>query len=177
MPRLIAMPQESEEPAARRGQPIFRGIAVEDHGRAVTANTQAAAFYRQAQQAVDTFDAVAALRHAAKSDPAFEVAVADLGAFTGAPSNAMNGRRMNWERHHIEVVRTAAAGNLSRAADLLREHLANVGCDPIALRIVTELRKRAGERDGFDELTGPPSACHPVTEGPYEGPFPRVKRE
>ena len=45
---------------------------------------------------------------------------------------------MNWERHHIEVVRTAAAGNHRRAADLLREHLAGVGCDPLALRIVTE---------------------------------------
>ena len=137
------MPQESEEPAARRGQPVFPGPAVEDHGRALTANIQAAAFYRQAQQAVDTFDAVTALRHAVRADPAFELAVADLGAFTEAPSDAMSGRQMNWERHHIEVVRTAAAGNLGRAADLLREHLASVGCDPVALRVVTELRQRA----------------------------------
>ena len=36
---------------------------------------------------------------------------------------------MNWERHHIEVIRAASAGDAMRAADLLREHLANVGCD------------------------------------------------
>jgi hypothetical protein len=45
---------------------------------------------------------------------------------------------MNWERHHIEVGRTAAAGNDKRAADLLREHLAGVGCDPLAFRIVAQ---------------------------------------
>src|ERR1700722_11854637 len=157
------MPQESEDPAARRGQPVFPGLAVEDHGRALTANIQAAAFYRQAQQAVDTFDAITALRHAVRADPAFELAVADLGAFTGAPSDAMSGgRHMNWERHHIEVVRTAAAGNLARAADLLREHLASVGCDPVALRIVTELRQREGQRNGLDDLIGHLPACHRV---------------
>jgi hypothetical protein len=156
------MPKESEGPAASRGQPVVPGTAVEDHGRALTANIQAAAFYRQAQQAVNTFDAVSALRRAVRADPAFELAVADLCAFNEARSNAMSGRQMNWERHHIEVVRTAAAGNVGRATDLLREHLASVGCDPVALRIVTELGQRAGERDGLDDLTGHLPACHPV---------------
>ena len=110
----------------------------------VTANIQAAAFYRQAQQAVDSPDTVTALRHAVTADPAFGLAVADLDAITEAPPSPISGRQMNWERHHIEVVRTAAAGNLSRAADLLREHLASVGCDPLALRIVTDLRQRGG---------------------------------
>jgi hypothetical protein len=87
------MPQGPEEPAARGGQPVFPGPAVEDHGRALTANIQAAAFYRQAQQALDTLDAVKALRHAVKADPAFELAVADLGAFTEAPSDAMSAGR------------------------------------------------------------------------------------
>jgi hypothetical protein len=172
-PNLIAMPQGPEEPAASGGQMAHPGPAVEDHGRVLTASIQAAAFYRQAQQAVDTFDAVSALRHAIRADPAFELAVADLGAFTEAPSDAMSGgRQMNWERHHIEVVRTAAAGNLDRATDLLREHLASVGCDPVALRIVTELRERAGQRDGLDELTGHLPACHPVHRETHPGALP-----
>jgi hypothetical protein len=169
---MVAMPQDPKEPAARRGQPDFPGPAVEDHGRAVTANIQAAAFYRQAQQAIDTFDAVTALQHAVRADPAFELAVADLGAFTEAPSNAMRGRQMNWERHHIDVVRAATAGNLGRAADLLREHLASIGCDPLALRIVTELRQRAGQRNGLDDLIGHLPTCHPVSKETHPGPPP-----
>jgi hypothetical protein len=151
-------------PASRRGGPACPGPAVEEHGRALTANIQAAASYRRAQRALDTLDAVAALRRAVRADPAFELAVADLGAFTEAPSNAISGRQMNWERHHIEVVRTAVAGNLGRAADLLREHLASVGCDPLALRIVGELRQRAGMQDELDDLTGHLPACHPVSK-------------
>jgi len=162
------MPQDPDEPAAP--QPAFPGPAVEDHGRAVTANIQAAAFYRQAQQAIDTFDAITALRHAAGADPAFELAFTDLGAFTEAPSNAMSGRQMNWERHHIDVVRAAAAGDLGRAGDLLREHLASVGCDPLALRIVTELRQRAGQRAGLDDLIGHLPTCHPVPKETHPGP-------
>ena len=72
----------------------------------------------------------------------------------------MGGSQVNWERHHIEVVRTAVAGNHSRAADLLREHLASVACDPLALRIVTELRWRAGARDELDDLWGRLPGCH-----------------
>jgi hypothetical protein len=82
---------------------------------------------------------------------------------------------MNWERHHIEVVRTAAAGNLGRATDLLREHLASVGCDPVALRIVTELRQRAGQRDGLDDLTGHLPACHPVYREPIQDRCPKTR--
>ena len=67
---------------------------------------------------------------------------------------------MSWERHHIEVVRTASAGNVSRATDLLREHLASVGCDPLALRIVTDLRRRTGDRDGLEDLSAKLPGCH-----------------
>ena len=67
---------------------------------------------------------------------------------------------MSWERHHIEVVRTAAAGNVSRAADLLREHLASVGCDPLALRIVTDSRNRMGQGQGLQDLTDQLPGCH-----------------
>jgi hypothetical protein len=139
------------------------GPAVEDHGRAVTATIQTAAFYRQAQQAADTSDVVTALRHAVTTDPAFGLASADLDALTETPPGIIGGRQTNWERHHIEVVRTAAAGNHSRAADLLREHLASVGCDPLALRIVTELRRRTGNRDGLDDLRPHPPGCHPAS--------------
>ena len=160
---LIVMHHDPEQPNTRRGQSPAAGPAVEDHGRVVTANIQAAAFYRQAQQAADASDAVTALRHAVIADPGFGLAVADLDAITEAPPSPTGGRPMNWERHHIEVVRTAAAGNLSRATDLLREHLASVGCDPLALRIVTELRRRTGHRDGLDDLSGHLPGCHPAS--------------
>jgi hypothetical protein len=157
------MHQEPEQPVGRRSQPAFAGPAIEDHGRVVTANIQAAAFYRQAQQAMDSAHAVTALRLAVKADPAFGLAVADLDAMTEAPPSPISGRHMNWERHHIEVVRTAAGGNFSRAADLLREHLASVGCDPLALRIVSDLRRRMGNRGGLEDLTGQLPGCHPAS--------------
>jgi hypothetical protein len=68
---------------------------------------------------------------------------------------------MNWERHHIEVVSTAAAGNFTRAADLLREHLASVGCDPLALCIAIHLRRPIGSWKGFEDLAGHLPCCHP----------------
>ena len=120
-----------------QGQPVSRhdhldapGPAVEDHGRAVTASLRAATWYRQAQRAIDRRRATTALRHAVEADPAFELALADLDAMTGTSGQRHSRGQMNWERHHIEVVRTAASGNARRAADLLREHLAGVGCDP-----------------------------------------------
>ena len=67
---------------------------------------------------------------------------------------------MNWERHHIEVVATAAAGQAVRAADLLREHLASVGCDPLAIRITTRLQPPTGPGDDFEDLSGQLPGCH-----------------
>ncbi|HEV8064043.1 MAG TPA: hypothetical protein VGP46_04385 [Acidimicrobiales bacterium] len=134
----------------------------------MTASLEAASFYRQAQRAPDTAETVSALRHAVGADPAFQLAGADLGALVDAPAAAVSGRQMNWERHHVEVVRTAAAGLLARATDLLREHLANVGCDPVALRVVAELRQRQGQLD-LDDLSGRFSACHPVSVTPSWG--------
>ncbi|MFY9847269.1 MAG: hypothetical protein WAK83_06800, partial [Trebonia sp.] len=61
--------------------------------------------------------------------------------------------------HHIEVVRAAAAGNARRAADLLREHLASVGCDPLAFRIAAMLRQPAGNND-FENLASQLPGCH-----------------
>jgi hypothetical protein len=154
------MHQDQRQPPIRGGQPDTYGPAVEDHGRAVTATEEAAAFYRQAQQALDSAQTVAALGRAVQADPTFGLAVADLDAITQAPSHPIRGHQMNWERHHIEVVRTAAAGNIHRAADLLREHLASVGCDPLARRIVTDLRQRMGHQPGTDDLGTPIPRCH-----------------
>jgi hypothetical protein len=129
--------------------------AVEEHGRAVTANPMAAAWYRQAQQAVDCRRAIRALEHAVTADPAFGLAIADLGAIKGTSIQDPRGRQINWERHHIEVVRAASAGDAIRAADLLREHLANVGCDPLAVRITAHLRQ---PMQGMTDLL---PSCHP----------------
>jgi hypothetical protein len=67
---------------------------------------------------------------------------------------------MNWERHHIEVVRTAVAGNAERATDLLLEHPAATGCDPLALRIVA-LRQPIGTGD-FASIVSQLPSCHPI---------------
>jgi hypothetical protein len=129
--------------------------AVEEHGRAVTANPRAAAWYRQAQLAVDCPRVTRALELALTADPAFGLAIADLGAITGRPSEEPKGRQMTWERHHIEVVRAASAGDAIRAADLLREHLASVGCDPLAARIAAHLRP------SMPGMTDRLPSCHP----------------
>ena len=138
------------------------GPAVEDHGRVVTASSRAATWYRQAQQATDRPHATTALRHAVEADPAFELALADLDAMTGTSGQRHSRGQMNWERHHIEVVRTAAAGHGKRAADLLREHLAAVGCDPLAFRIVAQTRQPAGMDDDFENLARQLPDCHPA---------------
>ena len=151
-----------------QGQPVGRhdhldasGPAVEDHGRAVTANLRAATWYRQAQRAIDRGRAITALRLAVEADPEFELALADLDAITGTSGQRHRRRQMSWERHHIEVVRTAASGNGKRAIDLLREHLAGVGCDPLAFRIVAHMRQSMGMDDEVEDLAGQLPDCHP----------------
>lgn len=116
-------PSPRQGPSRRDHLPAT-GPAVEDHGRVVTASPRAAAWYRRAQRAADPDRAAAALRLAVGADPGFTLAAADLKALTGTPGQQPAGRAMNWERHHIEVVATAAAGPTAQAADLLREHLA-----------------------------------------------------
>jgi hypothetical protein len=136
-------------------------LAVEDHGRAVSANPQAAAWYRRAQRAVDRAEAMVALRRAIGVDAHFGLALADFQALTGDVVQQTRARQMNWERHHIEVVRTAGSSDTERAADLLREHLAGTGCDPLALRIVTYLRDSVRYDDGFRDLGVALPGCHP----------------
>jgi len=149
------------QPPSHHDHLAATGPAVEDHGRVVTANRRAAACYRQAQRAVDLPRAITALRRAVSADPAFGLALADLAAITGTAARSPGQRQMNWERHHIEVVRAAASGNAVRAADLLSEHLASVGCDPLAARIAVQLRQPIG-MDEFVNLAGQLPSCHPV---------------
>jgi hypothetical protein len=144
--------QQQNEPP----QPPDSGPAVDEHGRAVTANRQAAAWYRQAQRAIDCQRATRALKLAVTADPAFGLAVADLRAINGTSTQDSSSKQMNWERHHIEVVSAASTGDSKRAAGLLREHLANVGCDPLAVRIAIRLRQLMPNEAGLL----PP--CHPT---------------
>jgi hypothetical protein len=152
-------PSPRQGPSRRDHLPAA-GPAVEDHGRVVTASPRAAAWYRRAQRAADPDRAAAALRLAVGADPGFALAAADLKALTGTPGQQPVGRAMNWERHHIEVVATAAADQAAQAADLLREHLASVGCDPLAVRITARLQPTAGPGDDFEDLACQLPGCH-----------------
>ena len=49
---------------------------------------------------------------------------------------------------------------LKRACDLLREHLANVGCDPLAVRITTQPREPVARDDDLEELASQLPGCH-----------------
>ena len=154
------MPPTPDENTSRPDHTGAAGPAIEIHGRAVTAKRAAAARYRQAQQAADARLAATALSLAVQADPGFGLAVADLDAITGTASQGLSHHQMNWERHHIEVVAAAVAGNARRATDLLREHLASVGCDPLAFRITVLLRQRAGRNDDADNLASQLPGCH-----------------
>ena len=150
------------QPSSQHDHLDAPGPAVEDHGRAVTASLRAARWYRQAQRAIDRRRATTALRLAVEADPAFELALADLDAITGTSGQRHSHGQMNWERHHMEVVRTAASGNGKRAAGLLREHLAGVGCDPLAFRIVAQMQQSIGTDDDLEDLAGQLPGCHPT---------------
>jgi hypothetical protein len=119
------------------GRPPGRD-AVDSHGRALTTTPAAALQYRHAQYLVDRRGEL--LAAALDSDPDFAIARADLAALNGM---ALKGRlptpSHTWERRHLDIVEAGAAGHLHRAADLLRDHLADVGCDPIALDLVADL--------------------------------------
>jgi hypothetical protein len=158
-------PSPSQRPSYHDHLPAT-GPAVEDHGRVVTANHQAAAWYRRAQRAADPRRAAMALRLAVTADPDFAVAAADLAAITGIAGPLPGHRPMSWERHHIEVIAAAAAGHVTRASDLLREHLASIGCDPLAIRIIARLRGPLASDDDFDELAGQLPGCHAA---PWQG--------
>ena len=126
----------------------------------VTTSPQAAAWYRRAQRAADPCRAAKALLLAVTADPDFALAAADLEAIIGTPGRHPGRRPMNWERHHIEVVSAAAAGHVTRASDLLREHLAGVGCDPLAVRITARLREPMAKDNDLEDLASQLPGCH-----------------
>jgi hypothetical protein len=52
------------------------------------------------------------------------------------------------------------ADPVTRASDLLREHLAGVGCDPLAVQITARLREPMARDDDLDELASQLPGCH-----------------
>ncbi len=132
-------PSQERQPQAGDRATTAGRPARDDHGRVVSATPRAAAHYRHAQRATSREHVVAALQHAVAADPAFVLALADLRALTDTWDDLPSRASTTWERHHIEIVVAAAAGGTARAGDLLREHLAEVGCDPLATRIVVDV--------------------------------------
>jgi hypothetical protein len=132
--------------------------ASDEHGRDLTTSASAAAWYRAAQRSArPPEDPRPPLRNAVRADPTFAVAVADLGALTGEePSSRLTRPATTWERHHQEIVVAATDGHSARAVALLREHLAEVGCDPLAVRTVAA---RVSDDDVSDLADQLPS-CH-----------------
>jgi hypothetical protein len=132
--------------------------ASDEHGRDLSTSASAAAWYRAAQRSArPPEDPRPPLRNAVRADPTFAVAVADLGALTGEePSATVTRPATTWERHHQEIVAAAVDGHSPRAVALLREHLAEVGCDPLAVRIVGDQAPDDDVSDLAEQLPG----CH-----------------
>jgi hypothetical protein len=131
--------------------------ARESHGRELTTTAEAAILYRTAQQHHrDRSQLIRVLQLAVRADPAFAVAASDLAALDGRlPTPPTRPLRL-WERHHIEVVTEAAGNNPRRAADLLRDHLSVVACDPIATAIVLG----APGHEPLDDILDHLANCH-----------------
>jgi hypothetical protein len=142
--------------------------ARESHGHPLSTTTEAARLYRTAQHEVrEPLTLLSALRMAMVSDPHFAVAAFDLAALGGVPPPPAPTALHTWERHHIEVVLSATRGTTCRAVDLLRDHLSEVGCDPIATTVVLDATR--GER--LDDLRDRPPCWHtPPTGEPPDAP-------
>ncbi len=140
----------------------------DDHGRPLTTNATAAAWYRAAQGSVVNGDGPdPALRRALQADPTFAVAACDLLALTDDPPPSEPARpSTSWERHHCEIV-SEAHRDVGRASGILREHLADVGCDPLAVHIVCEALRTAGHNGDrvaeVADLLASTVDCHPLT--------------
>jgi hypothetical protein len=146
-------------------------VVGDDHGRPLTTNATAAAWYRAAQgSVVDGAGPDPALRRALEADPTFAVAACDLLALTDDPPPVDPARpATSWERHHCEIV-TEAHRDVGRASGILREHLAVAGCDPLAVHIVCTALRTAGHNadriaDLVDLVASIPD-CHAPTNSP-----------
>ena len=133
--------------------------ANDGHDRALTTTPVAAGWYRLAQrQAQPPGDPRASLRQAVEADAAFALAAVDLRGLSGDPTPArLAGPLTGWERHHCEIVAAVTSGETARAAALLRQHLGEVRCDPLALRIVGDAFAGSGE---VDDLIADAPSCH-----------------
>jgi hypothetical protein len=161
--------QSKQRPPAQAAPPVpprpFEVVG-DDHGRPLTTNAAAAAWYRVAQRSLVYHDGPdPALRRALQADPTFAVAASDLRALADeSPAVEPARPSTTWERHHCEIV-TEAHRDVARASGILREHLADVGCDPLALHIVcVALRATACHDSRFAdlaELLESATDCHP----------------
>lgn len=138
----------------------------DDHGRPLTTNAAAAAWYRIAQRSLVPDDGPnAPLRKALQADPTFAVAVCDLCTLVDGTPNVEPARPSTiWERHHCEVV-AAAKRDVGRASGMLREHLADAGCDPLALHIVATALRAAARFADADALRELAPCCHVTPDG------------
>jgi hypothetical protein len=107
-----------------------------------------------------------ALRCALLADPTFAVAASDLLALANEQPIVEPSRpSTTWERHHCEIV-TEAQRDVGRASGILREHLADVLCDPLAVHIVCAALRAAARRDDdriadLADVLASTADCHP----------------
>jgi hypothetical protein len=137
--------------------------ASDEHGRDLSTSADAAAWYREAQRSARRpEDPRPPLRAAVSADPTFAIAVVDLDALDGAQTTSPVTRpATTWERHHHEIVTAVTSGHLPRAVALLREHLHEVGCDPLAVRIVED---HATDDCDLEDLATALPSCHSPIE-------------
>lgn len=134
--------------------------AVDEHGRRLSTTGAAASLYRAAQRAVPAIDSVRrALREALDADPGFVIADAALAALELGERGTNGSPGTSWERRHIDIVAGARSTQPERAVDLLRDHLLDVGCDPIASLVVSAFVK-PGE---VTDLLADAPRCHAWT--------------
>jgi hypothetical protein len=116
--------------------------------------------------------AAAVFRGAMTEDPTFVLAAAALAAL-GRPQTlvtldwrASRTGLERWERQHLEVVASAVDGAGDRAAALLRDHLAEVGCDPVALYAVWRSHRTAGRAgDELEDVVRTACTIHRASMG------------
>jgi hypothetical protein len=169
--------QPNDLPPTQAAPPPASAEVRDDHGRPLTTNATAAAWYRTAQRSlVHSAGPDPALRRALEADPTFAVAASDLLAVTSETPTAEPARpSTTWERHHCEIV-AEAQRDVRRASGILREHLADFGCDPLAVHIVCSALRSATCHDharGADiaDLVASMSACHPPPNSPNDGAY------
>lgn len=149
-------------PAVRAARITASSKPADDHGRSLSTSVRAAGLYRRAVRVLweRPDDSTRLLGAALGADAGFALAAAGLAAL--APSGisplleSPPGNRLEcWERRHLDVVGVALEGDGERASALLREHLTDVGCDPVAFFAVARLRRRRDDLAGLADAACP----------------------